>query len=473
MAERIAGTWRPGQQSWAEDRDGDAFVRATSDGAALTLARDEIGHRSLYWARRPDGVAYASTIRGVAAPGPVNRAALAAYLSCAYVPGEDTLIEGISAVSPGTELVVGGERRTWWALPASPAHAEPEETLRRHLRSTLEDAVERALPDEDVCVTLSGGIDSSLVTALAARRRRVTALSISFGEGHRNELEFSAAVARHVGAEHVVVTVTPEDVRRRFDDAVGALSEPNGDPLTVPNLLLFEAAPRRVVLNGEGGDPSFGGPKNAPMLLSDLYGDDGIEDAYLRAHQKCWDELPELLGPGPYGVERLVTPWFEDPRWTSYLDRLMAINVAWKGAWHILPKVDSLAGVAGKVPRSPLFDRRVVELAFALPARMKRNGSVEKYLLKEAVRDLLPPAVVDRPKSGMMVPVEAWFDGPLRAWARERLLDGLTAWDLVDRRYVERLVGKGTGGLRPRRGVKIWLLLTLEAWLRTVIGKPR
>ena len=120
---------------------------------------------------------------------------------------------------------------------------------------------------------------------------------------------------------------------------------------------------------------------------------------------------------------------------------------------------------------SPLFDRSVVELSFAIPPQLKLRGSIEKYLLKEAVKDLLPPAIIERPKSGMLVPVEAWFQGPLAGFARTRLLDGLSSYELFNRAYLERLLSGKLGGLRPRHGAKIWLLLTLESWLRTVIGE--
>jgi asparagine synthase (glutamine-hydrolysing) len=168
-------------------------------------------------------------------------------------------------------------------------------------------------------------------------------------------------------------------------------------------------------------------------------------------------------------MERLVEDWLGEPRWPGLLDKLMAINVAFKGAHHILPKVDHLSFASGVCPRSPLFDRRIVELSLAIPAALKRRGAVEKYLLKEAVRDLLPRAILERPKSGMMVPVEAWFKGPLREFARERLLDGLARWELFETSWLHRLLDGRLGGLRPRHGVKIWLLLTLEAWLRKVL----
>jgi asparagine synthase (glutamine-hydrolysing) len=146
----------------------------------------------------------------------------------------------------------------------------------------------------------------------------------------------------------------------------------------------------------------------------------------------------------------------------------MAINTAFKGPFHILHKVDAVSAPFGTVARSPLFDRAIVELAFAIPPRLKLRGSVEKYLLKEAVRDLLPQAIIDRPKSGMLVPVEKWFKGPLLPEARERLMDGLSSSRLFRRSYLERLLEGRLPGLHPRRGVKIWMLVTLESWLRAV-----
>src|SRR5262249_34848574 len=100
--------------------------------------------------------------------------------------------------------------------------------------------------------------------------------------------------------------------------------------------------------------------------------------------------------------------------------------------------------------------------------QLKLRGAVEKYLLKQAVGDLLPRAILERPKSGMLVPVEGWFRGPLLPLARARLLDGLAPYGLFQPRYLEQLLAGRLGGLRPRHGAKIWLLVTLEAWLRTV-----
>jgi asparagine synthase (glutamine-hydrolysing) len=459
------------------------------DGS-LSLARDALGERTLYYAVRPNGVIFASTIRALLATGLVPRQldlpSVAAYLSYAYLPGRETLVRGVREVLPGEvgrfhRGKVTSERL--WSVPAEPEAWAGEEDLRRSLRERLEEAVRRRLPPgEAVGAFLSGGLDSSLVVALAGKLHdaRVKTFSVSFGAGYANELPFSSLVAEHCRTEHRIVELSPAVVLHHLDDAIGMLSDPIGDPLTVPNALLFrEAAPEvSVVLNGEGGDPCFGGPKNLPMLLAELYDGEtrARERSYLRAHLKCYDDLGAMLATevqvalASSPLEARLESHLADQRWRGFVSRLQAINVSFKGGHHILPKVDALSAPFGVLPRSPLFDRAVVELAFAIPPQLKLHGSVEKYLLKEAVRDLLPRAIVERPKSGMLVPVEAWFQGPLRRQARERVLDGLAPWGLFRRDYLERLLDGRLGGLRPRHGAKVWLLITLEAWLRTVFS---
>lgn len=476
-----------------------AFQLATQDGRDLLLARDALGHRTLFYAPDcPAGFAYASDIKTLldraGASRKLDARSIAAYLSCAYIPGRGTLFEGVRELLPGHVLRCSAEGATryhretpYFSLPDEDATAsstlEDERAAILALRALLEDEVRAVLaPEAPAAAFLSGGIDSSVITALVQRvlPSRLHTLSIAFGADYKNELEWSSMVAAHVGTDHTIVHLTPEAILASLDETHRLLASPIGDPLTVPNAILFRKAREfsRFVWNGEGGDPCFGGPKNLPMLLAELYGDgentvaSGSPRArsYYRAHLKCFDELPSLLTPQALEslerapLEQEVDPYFEGER--SFVGALSAINVTWKGGHHILPKVDQLAQAVGILPRSPLFSKRVVEFASRMPPSLKLRGSVEKYALKEAVRDLLPDAIIDRPKSGMMVPVEGWFQGPLLAEARERLLGGVLPWDILQKRAVEELVDGRARGLRPRRGVKIWLLIALESYLR-------
>lgn len=481
-----------------------ALAWITPDGA-LHLARDPVGERSLYYARvhahGSSSYVFASTLRALLTAGlvprSVDRIGVAEYLSYAYVPGSRTLVEGVRAVLPG-EIVrldrEGISTTRYWSPPGD-AQVHPlsaEDELRVDLRARLEAAVLRRLPaaSEPVGASLSGGLDSSLIVALAQRLagRPVQTFSISFGPDYPNELMYSSMVAEHCGTTHTILELPPAAIVHHIDDVAAAFDRPVGDPLTVPNALLFREVANHVgmLLNGEGGDPCFGGPKNLPMILAELYGDArnppgdpfARERTFLRAHQKCYDDLPALLDANARAaisgdaLERAVVPLFGDDRFRTFINKLMMMNLILKAGHHILPKVDSLSGSFGVLGRSPLLDRRVVEAAFTIPPQLKLRGAEEKYLLKRAVADLLPEPILTRPKSGMMVPVESWFSGPLHDHARARLLDGLPRFELFERRYLEDLVGDGLPNLRQRRGPKIWLLITLEAWLRRVLHDP-
>lgn len=456
----------------------------------LGLLRDAVGMRTLYYA--DDGRAwwFATRLRSVRRTPVVSDAlsltALQMYLTCAFVPGEETLWRDVREIRPGTALLApNGETVCLWKPREQPW--APGELLEAHaarLRPVLEDAVRDCLPTTGPTgVFLSGGLDSSLVAALTARDAPgpVHTFAIHFGQHLPHELEFSDLVARHCRTRHHIVELPGKQIRDTLAETLAALDDPIGDPLTVPNLLLGRAAARETdtILNGEGGDPCFGGPKNIPMLLHALYGQTtetqaSPTSAYLRSFQKCYDDLPRLLTPdvqtalrGLPSPESLITPFLDDATMPHYLNRLMLLNTQLKGADQILTKVNNLSSAVGVLGRSPLFDPRVVAVSFAIPPEYKLAGSNEKAVLKSAVRDLLPPIILSRPKSGMLVPVHHWFQRDLKSYARRLLLGR----DARTRPFFSQAVVKEwlayQGGLWPRYGVKLWLLLTLEVWLRT------
>jgi asparagine synthase (glutamine-hydrolysing) len=184
------------------------------------------------------------------------------------------------------------------------------------------------------------------------------------------------------------------------------LDDPIGDPLTVPNYLLAQMAQHdvKIILNGEGGDPCFGGPKNQPMLLNKLYAEQDLLSAYLTSFQKCFLDLPRLLKPEVLKAIKHQNHVFKADLYGDafYLNRLMLLNIKFKGADHILTKVNNLTEAAQLQGLSPLFDRRIVELAMSIPPQYKVAGAAEKAVLKQAVADLLPPEIIKSPKSCMI-----------------------------------------------------------------------
>ena len=476
------------------------FALAVLDGHDLVLIRDHVGARTLFYARAADAWAASTSLRALRR-WPVlgtrmNLSAVRSFLTFAYLPGDETLLEGVREVLPGRVLRLAADGTATETVYWEPQEVLPEQWLGGSddhvltLRALLEEATARRLPEaEAVGVLLSGGIDSSLITALAAKLHShpVHTYSISFGDELPNELGYSGLVATHCHTRHRVLTVSGTAVAARLADTAALLDSPVGDPLTVPNLLLAEAVAGdglRTVLNGEGGDPVFGGPKNLPMLVQEMHagapgahGSPWYEDratAYVRSYRKCWTDLPDLLtadalsalesAPAP---QRFVEPYLTGPdRMTHLLNQLLHCNLRTKGAHHILTKVERLTASQGLQGRAPLFDRRVVDHAFATPPTLKFRGTSEKWVLKEAVRDLLPATVVDRPKSGMRVPVQQWLSGPLRELGGDLLLGRAARQRGLFRPETVRTWLRGEGTLLPRQGGKLWLVLTLELWLR-------
>lgn len=465
------------------------FALAVVDGPDLVLLRDHVGARTLFHAKSAAGWAASTSLRALrrwpALRTGLHLPAVRSFLTFAYLPGRETLLRDVHEVLPGrcVRLHPDGTHteHTYW----EPEETTDDRTTVEHtlaLRDLLEQAVTRRLPAGDrVGVLLSGGIDSSLVTALAAKLHDhpVHTYSISFGADAPDELGYSGLVATHCGTRHRVLTVPADTVAARLADTVGLLDSPVGDPLTVPNLMLAEAVAAdgiTVALNGEGGDPVFGGPKNLPMLIFEMFREDPAPgaraQAYLDSYRKCYADLPALLTPevldaltdAPSPAEH-VAPYLRPGRMTGLLNQLLHTNLRTKGAHHILTKVERLTAASGIQGRAPLFDRAVVDHAFAVPATLKLAGDTEKWILKQAVRDLLPDTIVDRPKSGMRVPVQQWLDGPLRELTDELLLGSADRG--LFRRDTVRAWARGEGALLPRQGAKLWLVLSLELWLRS------
>ena len=478
----------------------DAFIRAEGmfvitiwDGQKLTLIRDPLGTRTMFYTRLKQGWLASSTLKTIRhwprqAPS-LNLAAVRAFLSFAYVPGKETLFENVFELLPGTCVHLTPNRSpqtdTYWEPAETPWDDDtPVESYQWTLRQCLSEAVASHLPDDEpVGIFLSGGLDSSLVTALAAKQhpRPIKTYAISFGDDLPNELPFAGMVAQHCQTEHQILSISGRKIADHLPETLALLDCPVGDPLTVPNLLLARRAAAdglSVVLNGEGGDPLFGGPKNIPMLVYEYHRhhDTALDraQAYLRSYRKAYSYLPQLLSMDAQEallnappLENLVLPYLESPRMTHYVNKLMAANTRLKGAHHILTKVERLTASAGIEGRSPLFAPTIAEYAFAIPPQLKLKGLVEKWILKQAVADLLPQSIITRPKSGMRVPVQAWLNGPLKKLATSVLL-GQTA----RRRSLYQLGTlkawmRGENLVYPRHGAMLWLVLSLELWLQS------
>jgi asparagine synthase (glutamine-hydrolysing) len=444
----------------------------------LLLVRDAVGAKTIYYTTNgaTQWIAPQLSALNPYRSNQLNLLALRDYLTCSFVPGDRTLWQDVQELRPGhIRQLPTGDIYAYWQLQEKVTKPASLEWHSGKLRSLLEQVMLEYLPtNEAVGVFLSGGLDSSCITALAKRLHNapVHTYSIHFGAESANELEFSGLVAAHCETQHHILEITFRQMWEQLPQTMAYLDDPIGDPLTVPNLLVGQLASHnvRITLNGEGGDPCFGGPKNQPMLINSLYGAVANHDplqAYLISFQKCATDLPQLLKPEIW--QQIQKPWLFETDLNakmSYLNRLMALNIKFKGADQILTKVNNLTQAAGLQGRSPLFDRRIVEMSMAIPPEYKLSGVQEKAVLKRAVADLLPASIIDRPKSGMMVPVQLGFRKYWQRQARSLLLDRRAKIAP----YINQAVVKEwldfRGDVWNRYGAKLWLLVSLEMWLQ-------
>ena len=474
-----------------------AFVIAIVDHDQLIVVRDGGGVRTAYHLTHAGRRYFAVEPKAIVnTPGFARRirpAAVAQYLSYSFLPGETTMLEGVHELLPGQWIDLAAAQPTshmYFDVLArldEGGAARSEADWLEEFRALHAAAVrERAPRGEKVAVFLSGGLDSSVVTAELCKQHdgNIQTFSIHFGPEHPNELSYAEAVAKRCGTEHHEVHLDPNQFLPRLRKIIWHLDDPIGDPITAPNFELAERVRKhaRWAFNGEGGDPLFGGPKNIPMMLHHWYGGIERDDSfrarmYLQSYRRSYEEWPVLMAPewakqvdAKRDLEDLLTPYFDATRPAGLLNKLSLINIKLKGAHLILPKVDRMTGASGLLTLSPLFDERLLQFSFAMPPTLKLCAGIEKIALKRAYQNDLPEQIIARPKSGMRVPVQQWFRGPLRAYAQEVLSEAAVAKaGIFDPKRVAKLLAYESEEGPGRFGLRLWMLLTFELWRRIVV----
>ena len=481
----------------------------------LTLARDRVGEKPLYWAQTGGATLFASQPRSLFkfdgfSPG-IDRDALDALLRYGRVPGRRTIHEGVHEVQPGTTVEFRSPRtlpdvRTWWsALEAAEKGVdEPLDLPTEHLLDLLQDVLLEAVRGQAVAEVpvgafLSGGIDSSLLVALLCSISAVPVktFTIGFEDQRFDEAPFARNVAEFLGTKHSEERISPKDAI----DAIPALpmiyDEPLADISQIPTVLLSRLARGQVTvaIAGDGGDELFGGyPRYlkaaravarsagaAPQSLAGLLfgaarglrrpsGPRGgsVQDWHIVHDFVAVRGLPADLVVG--GSERQSRASFAE-RWLStesigsLQSRFMALDLVTYLPDVLLHKVDRAAMAVALETRLPILDHRVVELAWRIPERKKFADSGGKWILRELLARHLPRRLFERPKAGFVIPVDDWLRGPLRPWA-EDLLDPalIRSQGLIRPEAVKRLWAAHVAG-RQDLGKTLWPMLMFQAWL--------
>ncbi|GAA3020998.1 asparagine synthase (glutamine-hydrolyzing) [Actinokineospora globicatena] len=488
-----------------------AYAINDADTGELHLVRDRLGILPLYYYIDNEIFAFASEIKALLpAIGQrgVDVASLHDYLAHRSVPAPYTLVDGVRKVPQGHRLTLGRDGqvrlRAYWQIPADAAHRDvtPEAAVRL-VADALDASIADALvADVPVGAYLSGGIDSSLISALTAKAKQGDGLhtfSAGFGDPRVDELGWARKVADIVGSEHHEVIVSAEDFKDNWHKLSWHRDAPLSEPADVAVFKLAELARTqvKVVLSGEGSDELFGGyPKYRfaqatrwaglvpealrgrilPRLERALPASRSRLGVAVRAmgegssaeRMRGWfapfteRERDGLLG-GP-AVRSAIAP-YQRGRGDALSRMLYADSHAWL-ADNLLERGDRMSMAASLELRPPFLDHRLVELAFSLPSSVKVRNGVTKWVVKEVARAHLPGDVVDRAKSGFKVPLDAWFRDGLRDMAND-LLTGPSSFvaDVLDPTAVRKLLDEHHAGTRNEQP-RLWTLLSLEVWHR-------
>jgi asparagine synthase (glutamine-hydrolysing) len=512
---------------------------------SLSLARDRLGEKPLYYGWQGGGLLFGSELKALRAHpafgAAVDRDVLALYLRHGYVPAPYSIYRGVYKLPPGAVLTLAADTLAdtpavppaptfyWLARDAAtaPRHAELDDAsalaeLERLLNQSI---AGQRVADVPLGAFLSGGIDSSTVVALmqAQSSRRVQTFTIGFHEAGYNEAEHAGAVARHLGTEHTEFYVSPEQAMAVIPRLPALYDEPFADSSQVPTFLVAQLARQHVTvsLSGDGGDELFGGyhryfwatriwrtlgplPHGVRSLAARAL--TGIPPAaWNRAFALAAPVLPARLryaNPGDrlhklalmlgartpqevyrYLVSQVKTPteWVPGatepptvltdaarcPVLPDFESRMMYLDQMSYLPDDILVKVDRAAMGVSLETRVPLLDHRLVEFAWRLPLHLKIRDKQGKWLLRQLLYRHVPRELIERPKMGFGIPIDAWLRGPLRDWAEDLLSEPrLTREGYFDPRPIRAQWQEHLSG-RRNWAYSLWTVLMFQAWLWT------
>ena len=481
----------------------------------LVLARDRVGKKPLVYARDGERLLFASEARALLATGwsaEPDLTALDHVLAFAYLPVDSGAWLGLESLPPGHLAVWQDGRlrleRYWSWEPREPL---PSAGLGERVEEALEEAVRiRLVSERPLGAFLSGGIDSTIVTALMARHHSgpVKTFSIGFEDPAYDESGFARGVAEYLGTDHTELIVRPDPVAT-LDLLAEAYDQPFADSSAIPTLLLSELTAKEVVvaLSGDGGDEGFGGYERylaAPMLqrlnwlwragsvasgpIAGLAGRTGqrkvsrlareirpqpdLEARYrgLMEYQpeslrrNVWTPAALAMARTQLAAEAFDETWISLPE-MSPLGRMRAMDVATYLPGDLLVKVDIASMARSLEVRSPFLDQEVLALAARIPDDLLVRGRTTKWILRQLAYRLVPRELVDRPKRGFGIPRAAWLRGPLREASRDLLLDDTArqrGWFVPS--VVEGLLDQHDAG--HDQDLYVWPLLMIEVWAR-------
>jgi asparagine synthase (glutamine-hydrolysing) len=485
----------------------------------IVLARDRMGIKPLYFARKGEDLCFGSELKAILVHPEIERRlsleALDCYLALNYIPQPWTLIDGVRKVPPGTWMEwKDGEITTasYWQLPYGNLRHLSLGEAKEQLNTLLAESIkEHLLSDVPLGIWLSGGIDSTSILHFAtkASSSRLKSFSISFKGRSFDESSYIRRVVQEYGTDHDELDLNPGvELRSAIEDFAYYCDEPSADAGALPVWFLSKLCKKRVTvaLSGEGADELFGGyltyranriaqslrrlPHSVIFMGVSLLRHWPVSDEKIgfeyklkrllagsllsraRAHV-YWngtfadDELSTLLNrPLPNSLDQVLGQLTALPAVGDDLAPFLWLDQKYYLADDILTKSDRMSMAHSVEVRPPFLDHRIVEFAAALPANLKIRGSRQKIVLRELMADKLPAPVLNRKKIGFDIPAHEWLRGPLRDLLEDALQFGLSQYGQLFRRDSIQQLKKRHFQREINVGYHLWGLLTLFLWMK-------
>ena len=483
------------------------------------LARDRFGVKPLYYHIQNNKLLFASELKVLLEydeiKPTINHNAISDYLTYLYIPAPETVFNEIKKLGPSEILVFNQDgsffTKTYWSIKFQKNNLN-EQDYAKKLHELLEKSVElRMVSDVPVGILLSSGIDSSIVATLAAKKSNYELNSYTVGfedsaDNSYDEIKESREMADILGTNHNEIIVNSNDSFKLLDKVSWYLDEPFGNPTTTLNYIISDFASKssKVVLSGVGGDEMFGGyPKYKALKIFDNLSK--IPNFVIKDLNMLVQKLPDSSGENIVKAKRFFGSWKKDQieQYISFVtyfsneekEKMLGINdepyeneikkmfskAEKQGAKNFFEKMfyvesksylpnnileytDKTSMAASLETREPLLDHKIVELAANIPFNLKIKNNSTKYILKQAVKDIIPKEVLNRKKLGFTPPLINWLNKDIKELESKYILKnkikerGIMEYDEVEKIFTQFKQGK------KYNYMKVWSIICLEAW---------
>lgn len=496
-----------------------AFAIWDENKQKLLAVRDRFGIKPLYYANTPKGLIFASELKALLGtetiPRKIDNDALNSYLTFRYVPGSRTMIAGVSKLEPAHYLIYQNKKlsiQQYWDLDFHKDQNKHEDYYSHKLTELLKESIEmRLISEVPLGAYLSGGLDSSFMVGLMSQvaSEPVKTFTAGFDGGWHDESSFADLVAGVFHTDHRLLKTKP-DALSVLKKVIWHLDEPLADAATIPTFLLSELTKKyvTVILSGEGADELLAGyDKYKLMLYADKYSPSFCSPLFSafsnlfqkniklqrgfnllcakdRKHATYLDffsvftkqekkllfgtELKELIKDLDEPKKIVNRYLYEEERGGDFLDRLMYLDIKTWLPNDVLLKNDKMTMAHSLEARVPFLDHKFAEFLITIPSKYKLKGLVEKYILRKAMKGLIPDRIINRRKHGFTVPIAEWMQNGLKEYvtnllSRERI-NSMGFWNFE---YINKLMEQNLNNDFYKR--QLWTIITFEIWHKIFI----